>query len=116
LFSIRNYSQIWIIFKIKHWKGAIKMEKYLIEVPHEATKAACNNAVRIFLQTGSHFLRQADWGCHDGEHKAWLIVELENKDEALQIVPSLFRSQAKIIKLHTFTREEMENIENSHPV
>ena len=92
------------------------MEKYLIEVPHEATKAACNNAVSVFLQTGSHFLRQADWGCLDGEHKAWLIVEVENKDQALQIIPSLFRPEARIIKLHTFTREEMENIENVHPV
>ncbi len=92
------------------------MGKYLIEIPHEATKSACVNAVRVFLETGSHFLRQADWGCHDGEHKAWLIVEVENKDQARRIVPSLFRSVAKIIKLHTFTREEMENIEEIHTV
>lgn len=92
------------------------MERYLIEVPHEATKSACNNAVNIFLQTGSHFLRQADWGCLDGEHKAWLIVEVENKNQALQIVPPLFRSEAKITKLHTFTREEMENIDEVHMV
>ena len=69
-----------------------------------------------FLQTGSHFLRQADWGCHDGEHKAWLIVEAENKDQAIRIIPSLFRSDAKIIKLHTFTSAEMEKIEEVHPV
>jgi hypothetical protein len=92
------------------------MEKYLIEVSHEPTDSACLNAVRIFLQTGSHFLRQAEWGCHDGEHKAWLIVEVENKDQARQIVPSLFRSAAKIVKLHTFTRAEMENIEKAHIV
>ena len=67
-------------------------------------------------QTGSHFLANADWGCHDGEHKAWLLVEVENKDQALQIVPPAFRSEAKIIKLHTFTREEMENIEEVHKV
>ncbi len=64
-----------------------KMEKYLIEVPHEASKSACLNAVRVFLQTGSHFLANADWGCHDGEHKAWLLVEVENKGQANQIVP-----------------------------
>ena len=92
------------------------MEKFLIEVPHEATKLACNNAIRIFLETGSHFLRQADWGCHDGEHKAWLIVEVENREQALQIIPSLYRSGAKVIKLHTFTKAEMENIESTHPV
>jgi hypothetical protein len=92
------------------------MEKYLIEVPHEATDSACVNAVRVFLETGSHFLRQADWGCHDGEHKAWLMVEAENKDQARQIVPSLFRQVAKIVKLHTFTRVEMENMAGAHTI
>ncbi len=91
------------------------MEKYLIEVPHENTKTACMYAIRIFLETGSHFLAQADWGCLDDEHKAWLIVEAENKDEVRQIIPSAFRSKAKIVKLHTFTREEMLNIEETHP-
>jgi hypothetical protein len=92
------------------------MEKYLIEVPHEATDSACLNAVNIFLQTGSHFLRQAEWGCHDGEHKAWLIVEALDKEEARQIIPSLFRRVAKIVKLHQYTREEMENITKVHTV
>jgi hypothetical protein len=92
------------------------MDKYLIEVPHEPTKSACLNAVRVFLQTGSHFLRQADWGCLDGEHKAWLIVEVENKDQARQIVPSLFRSDAKIVKLNTYTISDMENISDVHSV
>jgi hypothetical protein len=92
------------------------MEKYLIEVPHEATKSACINAVQIFLRTGSHFLANAEWGCLDGEHKAWLLVEVENKNQANQIIPPLFREKAKITRLHTFTREEMENIEETHPV
>ena len=84
------------------------MGKYLIEVPHEGTETACNNAVRIFLQTGSHFLKQADWGCHDGEHKAWIIVEVESKEQARQVVPPLFRSDAKITKLNSFTKFEEE--------
>jgi hypothetical protein len=90
------------------------MENYLIEVSHEPTESACTKAVRIFLETGSHFLRQAKWGCHDGEHKAWLIVEVENKDQARQIVPSLFRADAKIVKLHTYTLSEMEDINKFH--
>ncbi len=92
------------------------MEKYLIEVPHEATEEACINAVKVFMQTGSHFLANADWGCYDGEHKAWLLVETENKDQARQVVPPAFRHEAKIVALHTFTREEMESIEKAHPV
>jgi hypothetical protein len=91
------------------------MEKYLIEVPHEATKEACMYAVKVFLQTGSHFLAQADWGCFDDEHKAWLVVETEGKDQARQIIPPAFREDAKITKLHTFTRAEMDHIEDVHP-
>jgi hypothetical protein len=84
------------------------MGRYLLEVPHEGTTTACNNAVRTFIKTGSHFLRQADWGCLDGVHKAWIIVEVENKDQALQIVPALLRPNAKITKLNSFTEFEIE--------
>lgn len=84
------------------------MAKFLIEVPHEATKQACMQAVRIFYETGSHFLANADWGCHDGDHKAWMVVDVDTKDQAKMIVPSAFRSESKIIELYRFTREEME--------
>jgi hypothetical protein len=90
------------------------MEKYLIEVPHEAKDASCINAARIFHQSGSHFLVNADWGCKDDVHKAWMTVEAENKDQALQIIPSAFRSEATIILLHQYTRQELDNIEEVH--
>lgn len=44
------------------------MPKFLIEIPHEATTAACARVVEHFLRSGSHFLTQADWGCKDGDH------------------------------------------------
>ena len=90
------------------------MEKFLIEIPHEETESACINAVRIFYQTGSHFLARAQWGCDDGEHKAWLLVDLENKDQALQIIPSAFRQKAKIVRLKNFTRHEMDELAQIH--
>lgn len=83
------------------------MKKFLIEVPHGADKKSCDQAIQIFLQTGSHFLTHAEWGCKDGEHKAWMIVELEDKDQARQMLPSLFRSSAKITQLTTFTAEDL---------
>ena len=90
------------------------MKKFLIEVPHGNNKRDCINAVRIFLQTGSHFLAKAEWGCFDGVHNAWLIVEVENKDQARQIVPPAFRSQARIMGLNTFTREDIDNMLDQH--
>jgi hypothetical protein len=90
------------------------MNRFLIEVPHDADKKSCDRAIQIFLQTGSHFLTHADWGCHDGEHKAWMIVDVENKDEAKFIVPPLFRSTAKITQLTTFTAKDLLEPEKYH--
>jgi nicotinate-nucleotide pyrophosphorylase len=90
------------------------MEKFLIEVPHEPEKIACARVVEVFLKTGSHFLSNADWGCTDGDHKAWIIVEVDSKDEARFILPPAFRAQAKIVRLNKFTIEEINEILRHH--
>ena len=90
------------------------MPRFLIEVPHEAETIACAKVVQIFLATGSHFLTHADWGCMDGEHRAWIIVDVESKEEARSILPPAFRPQAKIVGLNRFTMEEIDNIMSRH--
>ncbi len=90
------------------------MARFLIEVPHEAEHEACLRAVRILLTSGSHFLTRSDFGCLDGEHKGWLIVELESKEEARSILPPSFRSQANIVKLNKFTIEEIDELLRHH--
>jgi nicotinate-nucleotide pyrophosphorylase len=84
------------------------MARFLIEVPHEAEPVACTRVIEIFLTTGSHFLTNADWGCSDGEHKAWITVEVNSKEEARRILPPAYRSQAKIVRLNKFTMAEIE--------
>jgi nicotinate-nucleotide pyrophosphorylase len=86
------------------------MGKFLIEVPHEEEVLACARVVEIFLKTGSHFVTHADWGCRDGEHKAWILVDVDNKEEARRILPPAFRSQAKIVSLNKFSMEEIDDI------
>ena len=88
--------------------------RFLIEVPHEPTAAACVRAVEAFLRTGSHFLTHADWGCKDGQHKAWIIVEVDSRDEARGIVPSEFRAEARIVRLNTYTMKDMEDTRRDH--
>jgi len=90
------------------------MAKFLIEVPHEGTKRDCARAVEIFFRTGSHFLTHADWGCQDGEHKAWLIIEVATKDEARNVVPAEYRDKAKITGLNSFSREDLLAIQKQH--
>jgi len=91
------------------------MARYLVEVPHDNRKQACEMAVRAFLETGSHFVTGADWGCSDGEHKAWMIVDVGSKDEALSILPPLFRNSAKVTSLERFTLDRRGGIIGVHP-
>lgn len=90
------------------------MAKFLIEVPHEAERGACARVVQTFMGSGNHFLTHADWGCMDGEHKAWIIVEVGDKEEARAILPPPFRSQAKITRLNLFTLKQIEEILAGH--
>jgi nicotinate-nucleotide pyrophosphorylase len=75
---------------------------------------ACARVVESFLNYGSHFATLADWGCQDGEHKAWIVIEAENKAEARGILPPAFQSQAKIVQLNKFTMEDIAEILEGH--
>ena len=90
------------------------MARFLIEVPHEPEFVACTRAIEILLKTGSHFLTHADFGCMDGEHKAWIIAEVAGKEEARGILPPSVRTQAKIVKLNYFTVEEIDALLRHH--
>jgi hypothetical protein len=88
--------------------------RFLIELPHGATGLECARAIEILLKTGSHYFTHADWGCQDGVHKGWIIVEVESKEEARAIVPPAFRSQATIVQLNNYTIQEIESALRQH--
>jgi hypothetical protein len=90
------------------------MPKYLIEVPHSKNTLACARVVQVFLSMGSHFLTNAEWGCTDGEHYAWMIVDVNNKEEARSIVPPAFRADARIVALNSWSMEEIAKIISMH--
>ena len=90
------------------------MARFLIEVPHDEEVASCMQVVQTFLLTGSHFLSNADWGCADGEHKAWIIVDVDSKEEAVGLLPPVFRPKAKIITLNKFKMEDIDDIVRHH--
>ena len=90
------------------------MPRFLIEVPHENNKEACDRAVQVFLQTGSHFMTNADWGCPGGEHKAWFVAEFGTREEARQILPPAFRLNAKVVEVRKFTLADFGTTLGSH--
>ena len=90
------------------------MAKFLIEVPHESEVVSCARAIKVLLESGSHFLTHADFGCHDGVHKAWLLVDVDSKDEARNIVPPAFRRQASVVQLCKFGINELDDLIKRH--
>ncbi|HEX4825382.1 MAG TPA: hypothetical protein VFV19_13850 [Candidatus Polarisedimenticolaceae bacterium] len=84
------------------------MARFLIEFPHEADGRACVTFVRLALKSGSHFLTQADWGCKDGVHSGWVVIDADSKEEAQLVLPPPFRAKAKIIALTTFTLADFD--------
>ena len=90
------------------------MPKFLIEVPHKADAMSCIKAIRVFLETGSHFLTNAEWGCADGVHKAWFFIEMDTKEDARNVVPAAYRRDANITRLNRFTMDEVDRMMGEH--
>lgn len=91
-------------------KGSYTMPRFFIELSHRDEHDACVRALQAIEQFGSHFMTNAEWGCKDGTHAGWLIVELASRDEALQMLPPQYRQEARIVELNRFTREEIVSL------
>jgi hypothetical protein len=74
------------------------MDRYLIESPHDADD--CHKIVEQFAAAG--YLHNFDWGCADGVHCGWAIIETDSLAHATQIVPWTVRDKARIVKLIKF--------------
>lgn len=86
------------------------MSRFLVEISHDPEEFACARVVKVFLASGSHLLTNADWGCKDGVHSAWLIVDVNTKQEALLTVPVPFRAEARIVALTKYEMPEIDAI------
>ena len=90
------------------------MEKYLIEIKNGGDKASCLRSIQSFLSSRSHYVTSAEWGCMEGEHKAWLIIKTNNPKDALRIIPAAYRQHARITQLHKFKSKEIDQVVHHH--
>ena len=74
------------------------MDRYLVISPH--TLQECEKVVKQVEAMG--YITHFDWGCKDGDHTAWAIIEAETKSEALLSVPSAVRHTARAVKVVKF--------------
>ena len=84
------------------------MPRFLIEIQHADDFEGCVKALDAIVNFGSHLVTNAEFGCEDGEHCGWLIVEVDTRAEALQMIPPQLRDGARIVQLKKWSREEIE--------
>jgi hypothetical protein len=80
------------------------MKRFIVISHH--TAADCVMALKEVLAIG--YLTHFDWGCKDGTHTGWAILEAENKAEAMMSVPTFLRKQAEVVQLTKFRPETVE--------
>jgi hypothetical protein len=83
------------------------MPRFMIELPHENEFHTCSRALAAIEETGSHFVTNAEWGCDAGVHVGWLVIELEDRAQALQLVPPQLRTMARVVELSRITKEDI---------
>lgn len=81
------------------------MDKFLVESHH--TIHNCKLAVKSVQSSG--YLNNFDWGCKDGVHTGWAIIEAENAAQALGIVPAMIRDKARAVRLAKFEPSMVSN-------
>lgn len=74
------------------------MKRYIVISRHSGED--CNRALKESLAIG--YLTHYDWGCKDGNHTGWAIIEAENKEQAMLSVPTFLRNQAEVVQLTKF--------------
>jgi hypothetical protein len=82
------------------------MDRFLVIAPH--TEEECKQAIKEVLAAG--FITHFDFGCLDGKHTGWAVLEAENAKEAMMAVPPAQRRSASIVKLTKFTPEEIQKM------
>jgi hypothetical protein len=70
----------------------------MIETPHEAED--CQKVVDQTAALG--YLHHFEWGCADGVHCGWAVVETDDPAHARQMVPWSVRDKARIVRLNKF--------------
>jgi hypothetical protein len=80
------------------------MKRFLVVSHHSAED--CVTALKQTLAIG--YLTHFDWGCKDGIHTGWAILEAEDKAQAMLSVPTFLRGKAQIVQVLKFKPEKVE--------
>jgi hypothetical protein len=82
------------------------MKRFIVVSHH--TGEDCVRALKETLAIG--YLTHFEWGCKDGVHTGWAVLEAEDKSQAMLSVPTFLRSQAQVVQLTIFQADKVERM------
>ena len=82
------------------------MSKYLITSRHEPDD--CLRALDEELAKGPGVLDRFVYGCREGDHTGYAIVDVKNLSDALAMVPGFLQASACITKVDKYTPAEIK--------
>jgi len=88
-------------------KRGIDMTKYLITSKHEPDD--CLRALDEGLAMGPKVLDKFVFGCKEGDHTGYAIVDVKSLSEALAMVPGFLQESACVTKVDKFTPAEIKS-------
>ena len=83
------------------------MARFLVQAEH--TEADCVQALDSVVAFSQALLARFDWGCKDGEHVGWAVVEAQDKATARMLVPTYLRGKTRVVALNKFTPEDVSS-------
>ena len=82
------------------------MALFVITSKHDAVQ--CLQALDEIAAKGSETLDKFVYGCKEGDHTAYAIVDADTEKDALALVPDSLLDSACITKVDKFTVDEIE--------
>jgi hypothetical protein len=86
------------------------MPRFLIETSHTSEHDGCVRALDAVTKHGSHLMTHTEWGCEDGVHSGWLIVDLNDRRAALQLIPPQYRTSSRVVQIRPWSRADIEEM------
>jgi hypothetical protein len=84
------------------------MTRYLITSGHAPDE--CLRAMDEELAKGSAVLDKFVYGCREGDHTGYAIVEAKSRSDALALVPDFLQDNACVAKVDKFTPGEVRSL------
>jgi hypothetical protein len=84
------------------------MSRYLIASRH--TEEECTRALDATLAKGTGILDKFVFGCKDGDHTGYAIVDVKSLSDALALVPDFLQEYACVTKVEKLSPADIRSL------